>query len=435
MTTGTKRACRRLAAAAAIACTTLSARHAAANGRFPSAGQIVVDPGDGNHLLVRTTYGVLSTTTAGEPWTWICEQAIGFSDQQDPPMAFTGDSTVLAGLVTGLRLSSDAGCGWTGAAGLEDRFVVDVSASKGDGQTAVALAIASAGATVVTELWTSTNAGHTWKKGGALPDGFFGLTVDIAPSQPKRLWLSGRYGKPDYPGVLERSDDGGATWERFDIPGSDDQSLPYIGAVDPSDPDVVYVRLDGEPDDTLVVTRDGGASFTPALTMGSMLAFAVSPDGATVLAGGDKDGVHRAAAKDLAFDKVSDVGIKCLAWAESGLWACADEFRDAFTVGTSTDQGATWQPRAHLTRLCGPLDCPASSGVTTLCTDQWGAVKLTLKTEPCGASSSSSGGAAAPGDGCGCSAPGRAAGAAAWSALGALWLLSRRRRAGRRGCR
>ena len=69
------------------------------------------------------------------------------------------------------------------------------------------------------------------------------------------------------------------------IPGSDDTHLPYIGAVDPQNPDVLYVRLDGSPTDQLLVSRDGGATWTKVFETkipepgdtADLLGFALSP--------------------------------------------------------------------------------------------------------------------------------------------------------------
>ena len=52
---------------------------ALANGRFPAAGQIAVDPSDPSHLVVRTTYGLTVTNDHGAHWSWVCEAAVGYS--------------------------------------------------------------------------------------------------------------------------------------------------------------------------------------------------------------------------------------------------------------------------------------------------------------------------------------------------------------------
>src|SRR5262245_35467226 len=41
---------------------------ASANGRFPAAGQVAVDPSDSEHIVLRTTYGILQTTDGGTTW-------------------------------------------------------------------------------------------------------------------------------------------------------------------------------------------------------------------------------------------------------------------------------------------------------------------------------------------------------------------------------
>jgi hypothetical protein len=170
---------------------------------------------------------------------------------------------------------------------------------------------------------------------------------------------------------------------------------------------VLYVRLDGNPTDQLVVSRDGGATWTkvfetkvPVLgDTSDLLGFAVSPDGSLVAAGGPMDGLWIAPASTLAFTHVSTMSSLCLTWSPAGLYGCGDELADKFTAGVSTDQGKTWTPLLHLAGLCGPLSCGAESGVTTLCADLWPLMASALGAPGCtgtassGASSSGSGGA------------------------------------------
>jgi hypothetical protein len=172
--------------------------------------------------------------------------------------------------------------------------------------------------------------------------------------------------------VIERSDDRGATWQELPIPGTDASHLPYIGAVDPTSPDVLYVRLDGDPADQLLVSKDGGATWQKVFeTTGNMSGFALSPGGATVALGGGADGLWTAPAATLQFTKVSEASVACLTWSLGGLYVCADEHADMFTVGLSTDQGKTWRPLMHLQDLCGPLQCDASTSVGQQCPSLW----------------------------------------------------------------
>ncbi|HVY46680.1 MAG TPA: hypothetical protein VHB21_12415 [Minicystis sp.] len=373
-----------LAAAIAVLATTAATR---ANGRFPAAGEIALDPADPGTILVRATYGLLLTRDRGERWSWICEDAVGFGGSEDPMLSFTADGSILAGTFEGLAVSHDVGCDWVFyGKGLARRYVIDLAVDKNDPLNGVLLASANPGvgpAGSGPELWQTSDAGATWTQAGVgLPQSFLGLTVEIAPSNPNRVYVSGVLGPPAAPsrqGTIERSDDRGATWQTLPIPASDDQSPPYVAAVDPSNPDVLYVRLDGTPTDRLVVSKDGGATWTQVFqtktpVMGDtsdLLGFALSPDGSMVALGGPKDGLWTAPSSTLAFSKVSTISALCLNWSDKGLYGCADEYADGFTAGISKDDGKTWTPILHLAGLCGPLACGSDSGVAQRCTDLW----------------------------------------------------------------
>jgi hypothetical protein len=378
--------------AAALAVLSLPAA-ASANGRFPSAGQIALDPADPGTLLVRATYGLLVTHDGGQGWSWICEGSVGYGNVEDPMMAYTGDGTILAGIFGGLSVSHDGGCQFAFApGGLKNKYVIDLSTERADPSKAVLIISNSSGqndagmGTFLTQVWETSDNAKTWTQAGvSLPDLFLGLTVDTAPSDRNRVYLSGRYGPLTYQGALERSDDRGATWQDLPIPGTDATHLPYIGGIDPTNPDVVYVRIDGDPSDQLVVTKDGGKTWSQVFaSVGNLSGFALSPDGATVALGGEKDGVWTAPASTLQFSKVSSVGVRCLTWGAPGLYACADEFVDKFTVGLSADQGATFTPLMHLQQLCGPLACGPATSTGKVCPALWSAVQVTLAAKPCG---------------------------------------------------
>lgn len=373
---------------AAIACLAVPGV-ASANGRFPAAGQIALDPADPGVLLVRATYGLLLTRDGGAGWSWMCEDVVGYGPSEDPMIAFTADGSILASTVEGLGVSRDTGCDWAFAGGgLAGQYVVDVAMEKADPSKGVLLVASRPGpeagaAAYAMQLWETSDSGGTWAQAGVdLPATFFGLTVDTAPSDRDRVYASGTVGPPGAPtnpGLLERSDDRGATWRPMPIPGSDDTNRPYIGAIDPLDPDVLYVRLDGSATDQLVVSRDGGSTWTKAFETSApvqgatspLLGLALSPDGSTVAVGGPNDGLWTAPASTLAFTKASAMSTLCLTWSAAGLYGCGDERADGFTAGVSADEGRTWMPLLHRAGLCGPLACAADSGVATQCASLW----------------------------------------------------------------
>ena len=180
---------------------------------------------------------------------------------------------------------------------------------------------------------------------------------------------------------MTRSDDGGATFtsSKLNLPAGEHA---YIGAVDPVDPDVVYLRkrcsMPG-PDahGRVLVTRDGAATWQEVWNgRGDVAGFALSPDGTKLAVGGPMEGVHLAITLDFAFRRVSDVGAQCLTWLSAGLFACADEGTYGFSIGQSQDEGLTFAPVLHFADIL-PHDCPVGSPGAS-CLAAWSTVAPAL---------------------------------------------------------
>lgn len=390
------RACLLLGAWAAVL---LSALPASANGRFPAANQIVVDPSSPDRIVARTTYGLLITEDGGQVWDWICEQAVEWTGQYDPPMAITQDGTLIAGIYDHLGVGTQGGCAWDRPLALEGKNVIDVSSQKDDPAVSVALTSNPSNGMFLTQVWRSSNNGKDWAQVGVdLPADFVGLTIDVAPSDPGYIAVTGQIGVGG-PGVLERSSDGGMTWEQKSIPGTDLDHAPYLAAIDPSDPLKLYVRLTGSKS-PLLVSPDGGETWQEVFAgMGILKGFALSPDGSALLVGGETDGIHRISTADLTAEKVSEVRAQCLVWASSGVYVCAPEAKDGFTVGRSDDEGKTFTALNHLACVRGPLMCEAMTDTGKTCPPAWPATAELIDTPSCPPSTGGSGGGGASGTG------------------------------------
>lgn len=407
---------------------------ARANGRFPAASQLVVDPTDASHLVVRTTFGTLHSADAGRHFGWVCEQSVGYGGVEDPMLGVLAGGTMVAGVFDGLSVSRDRGCDWKFEGGvLADQYVTDVVVQKDDPTRALVVTSSGVDGGFDTRLVETTDSGASWHQAGvALGADFLALTVEVAKSDPRRVYVSGLVGSPQQ-GFVARSDDRGATWTRLpiDLQGA---AGAYLAAVDPANPDRVYARLDGDPGDQLVVSDDGAATWRSVHTSRSdMLGFALSPDGAKVAIGGPKDGVLLASSASLAFAAQSEVGATCLTWTEAGLYGCAIEGIDRFTIGLSSDDGKSWTPIHHLTDTC-PLACSAGTSTAVQCAESvWGATQQTLGQDP---AACTGGGAATPepppsSDG-GCAVGGPAGeGAGVLAMLAGLAFAARARRRGR----
>ncbi|HRI64264.1 MAG TPA: hypothetical protein PK156_08495, partial [Polyangium sp.] len=375
--------------------------------------QLVVDPMDASHLVLRTTYGILSSSDAGASWGWVCEAAVGYGGTQDPAMGVMADGSVLAGIFEGLSVTHDRGCSWAFAtAPLEGEYVIDVSVHRDEPSRAVAITSTGAGSGFHVILAETSDNAATWTQAGiAINSDMISLTVDVAPSQTNSVYVSGIVGKV-YAPALERTDDRGQTWTRtfFDAAYADE--VPYIAAVDPTNPDRVYVRLSGTDTDHLLFSEDGAQTFTEIFSTASdLLGFALSPDGQRVAIGSTVEGILIASTTDHAFQKVSSVESRCLTWTNAGIYSCANEFTDGFTLGLSKDEGKTFTKLYKLAEIC-PLECPDGAKSTTACTASWPPLAATLGVDQSkcgmvvGSSSSSSGGTTSPPsdpqDGCAC---------------------------------
>ena len=211
----------------------------------------------------------------------------------------------------------------------------------------------------------------------------------------------------------------------------------YIAAVDPKRADRIYFRTRGVHASRVVVTDDGGKTTRAAFEgVGPLLGFALADDGATIYAGGPKDGLVVASgavpAKEIQFTKRSPQSIQCLTAVGATLWACTPA-SSGFVLGASSDGGATFTSKLTLPGMRGPLKCLAPAD----CKAEWASFR-----ELVGANDAKDAGPRKPSPpsppppesrACGCATPGKRGGLDAdfaWPLCVALtWSLARRRSA------
>lgn len=344
----------------------LCASTARANGAFPAVSQLVADPADPAHLVLRSNFGLLVTQDRGKSWDWVCEASVGYADIE-PPIALLADGTTIVGLPTGIARSSAAECDFSAGSGIA-AYVADVTRVPNAAGQAAAVSVDGAGSS---QVWHTLDGGQSWSAWGNPLSGVYGATLDMAADPAQTLYVSGVVEAGAVSGVLARSTDRGQSWASFDVPGVNNVSAPYIAAVSASDANTVFVRLSGAPGH-LLVTHDGGQHFVSLLDFaGPIEGFALSPDGRFALAAGPVDGVWRASTATLRFERLPCAHVRCLSWSEGGLFACADEDQAGFVVGESEDSGLSFQPRLHLPCVRGPLACGSESSVARACSTAW----------------------------------------------------------------
>lgn len=418
------------------------------NGRFPAASTLAFDPSDPRHLILGTTFGVLESYDAGDSFSWTCEVLLGLAEQEDPMIAITESGNRLFATLSGVVFSRD-GCSFQRVPELEGDIVPDLALSRGRGGQVFAFrTVGVASGRFASELLRSDDHGEHWQVVGApLPDHLLPLTVDIAPSDPDRVYLSARTDKEgNYASWLLRSDDGGETFEQLPIPDTSGQRLAFIAAVHPRDADTLYLRVDA-PTTVVMLSRDGGASFESVFTgEGRLLGFALSPNADELALGGPRDGVWIGGSDGSGLARRFDVGATCLGWNQSGLYVCSDALETGYSVGRSGDGVAPVEPLFLFEQLCGATACSSDTSAGSVCPAEWRVtaprIGATCGVPPSGAGGTSGAGGASSRAGAGrggisggsssdggCSV-GRAGASAcgAWL-LGALSFLRRRQRA------
>ncbi len=424
---------------------------AAANGRFPLAQQLVESPTDASVLVLRATFGLVISQDAGKTWHWVCEQAVGYSGIEDPAVGVTQSGAIIAGIFDGLRRSENGGCDFSFPdSKLEGRYAVDVTVDKKlPSQAYVLTSTGKGGGKFETMLWRSVDEGTSFSQlGVSLPEDFLGLTLDPAPSEPTRHYVSGLGALGA--GVLYVSSDDGQSWTSKPVPGTDVQNSPFIGAVHPTDPLTVYLRVTGTDDNRLLVTKDGGETFQELFAGGGrMLGFALSPNGDEVTFGyGDPKGgasidektlgLWHALASDPVFKRVHTGPVNCLTWTAQGLYVCGSQFEQGFELARIPDPKlSTTAPEFtelfDLKDVAGPLDCPSGSGTTSLCSAAWPALCELLDrcadagSADAGTSDAGSRPPAAPSEDCGCRQVGSRPASSWWMCSIPLIFWGRRR--------
>src|SRR5262245_5990003 len=197
---------------AAIVAISTTSGSAAANGRYPRSNQLLIDPGNPDHLVTRATFGILNSLDDGRTWEWVCEQAIGYMGTEDPAIALGSEGSIFAVSTRGLTVTHDGGCSWSRHS---DRLGIDVTVDRANRHHALAAERALVGSTLTTALLETTDDGATWNDIGAMFEPRFLLeTVDIAPSNPTRVYVTGAFSDTNL-SVALRSDDGGRTFTSF----------------------------------------------------------------------------------------------------------------------------------------------------------------------------------------------------------------------------
>ncbi len=378
-----------------VASTLLTAGLASANGRAPATNGVTFRPGDDQAMYVRSTFGLLVSHDDGCSFRWVCEKAIGYGGEFDPKYAIAPDGTIFATTFTGLRVSRDGGCTWVTATEEADgadpgriaNLWIDGIDIAGNGHVWVATAESAK----PNNVYRSTDNGVTFSPMGLLSSTIWWKDVDVAKSDPQRVYVTGYQVAPEAMAFLRRSDDGGGQWTDKPLTSLAFGSTPlvHVVALDPTAPDHFFLTSTGATPpngDRLYETTNGGDSFTEVLsTTDPIRDVVIRPDGA-VLAATSVGGTFQRATGGAAFEALGQP-VPNVPDAKPLRFGCLGQRPDGTLIGC----GANWQPdymavgRAQdplafqkvfrFVELAGPLACPAESTSAVECDPMWPALK------------------------------------------------------------
>ena len=333
---------------------------------------------DGSTVFLRTTFGVLVSRDTGKHWRWICERALGYDGQWDPPIAVTRDARLWVGLEDGLVSTKD-GCDVDRVRELAGEMVKDMTVDADDTLWAIT------GQPGKPSFVWRRKVGRAFERLASLGE-TNAMTIEVAPSRPSRVYVSGQP-YDTIRGQIYRSDDGGSTFKTElgdggagSASGQTADGPFFIGAVDQEDPNRLLVRHLHARGSEVLLSKDGGRTFANVLSMKSaMFGFAKSPDGKELWAasGLPEHGMFRSLDRGEHFEPVTKHGVLCLHAATPGLlYLCENGFSlGAPAVALTRDDAKTITPLARFADVEGPAVCATPDARASLCAGAWPAMK------------------------------------------------------------
>jgi hypothetical protein len=253
--------------------------------------EIALHPTDPDRIAlayVQGGQGLLFSSDGGRSFALRCGAAVSSSfTKSRAPLSLTSDGETLLGTFEGLVRGSAEGCGFGTEGELAGLQVADFARDPRDAAvTFMATANARDGRAtglvrlgegrVLTALGAS-DAGSEQQPAVSMNR----LEVAARADGGLRFYASALRADAagDYHPVIRHSDDEGASWVSFDVPGAENARVLLIG-VDPTHPERIAIALSRESaNDSVLVSTDAGQSFEPRLDILELGASSVAPDG------------------------------------------------------------------------------------------------------------------------------------------------------------
>jgi hypothetical protein len=330
------------------------------------------DGGDG--LVMVTNRGVLFGETTDRSFRLMCMQAIGISPSERPDVALLPDGGVMIAASAGVGLTRDEGCTWQGVAPFSNVMSPALAQDPAAPQT---LYLASFAPPDGGGIHVSHDAGATWSRLLKTAENDFVQELVVAPSDSSSIYAAGQVFAEGEPTThyVARSTDAGEHWERFELSVADSEVDVALLAVNPVDPMMLLAATTTlDPlvtQERLLISRDGGASFSTAFETQLIHDASFSADGETLWVAGSM-GMWRSDGAARRFEKLQGpLYTSCVTVHDGTLWSCGLFAPDQDGVGALVDQASGFEPRMLFTDVEQPVACETSSPTATRCAGPW----------------------------------------------------------------
>jgi hypothetical protein len=337
-----------------------------ANGAFPDSQSIMTPESKPDAIRLATNFGIISSDDDGQTWVWSCERPEtnnGSLYQMGPAPA----NRLYVISSEGLAFSDDDSCGWTvaRAAGPNSTYF-DAFPDPTNVNRVLAVAATSTDAGISYAVLESSDGGATFgptRYSATQGDNITG--VEIAKSAPQTIYVAMTSG-PTLSPKLARTTNGGTSWQVDDLSAklATKTTLIRIVAVDPTNADRVYLRTHSPAGDAFVVAVAGANGFTVTTPLtfadGILSAYARLANGTIVLAAvvGVDQVAYRSADSGATFQTLpATPSVRALSARGGTLYVVADNVADGYAVGTSVDEGQSWQPLMSYDQIAAIQSC------------------------------------------------------------------------------
>lgn len=356
-----------IGAALLLSLATLAHAHGPPRGR----GLIV----DGDLIIVNIERGLVISTDGGQRWDLHCGMAIGVNSSEQAPMRLLSDKRLMLATSRGVQHSSLDYCDFT-VLDSPDATTLVMAAHPTEPLTS----LVSTTSEPLQGLYRTGDEGTSFERIGELPEfAFLANGMAYAPSDGTRVYAPANGANSDQTGVayfMAVSSDGGATFAFNEVAIDADQAGLNLLGVHPTDAQTVMLRRIGRElmrEDELLISNDGGQSFSVRMQAEAILALAVKPDGSRMLVG-NAEGLFRSDDGGQSFEQVvAERSVSCLHYEGERLWVCLEPIDAIGFAGLSRsdDDGDTLEPVMVFDEVDEPPACAAGTAVAESCDVTW----------------------------------------------------------------